>query len=597
MHRNHLIKNNLLICLFILLLFCLLIMPSFSVRATEQSDAIVLGKHYDILRDSSKTITIEGIINGTHADAFTASEEDYLLFWHTDDTIWLRLSTENLLQKEQKYWIEVIDKLDKIEMFFVKQDGSYHVEKRGIANLSTQKIQFRSNLFSITDPSIKEIYIKLDGGLPLSMISYLYTEDGFINKVISYKYFSGIFYGFLFALLIYNLFLYFSLKERAYFYYVLYTFSFILYQATMNSLDIELAGQLFPKWFFMKSLVISVDFLLLCMLLFSMEFLELKKYLPRFYQVSKLLIGVIFVSFIVALFVSSVEAVNDFATVLSIFVLSFLWLSGLLVWLKGHKMARFYMIGWTVLLSSVIIQALSFLSIIPFHPNIFEHIPAIGAMFESILLSLALADKINLIKQEHHTMQKTLNDMLESKVQARTQQLEQAKMELEKLANTDRLTQIANRVRLDTILEQQFELAIQHHTPFSIILLDIDNFKAVNDEFGHQIGDTVLIEVAKLLTNVIRTQDTVGRWGGEEFLVICPQTSLEEALQLAEKLRQQLGNHVFPVVQHKTSSFGVTCYQEKDTLHTLLSRCDVALYQAKKNGRNRVEFRQEQQLS
>jgi len=271
-------------------------------------------------------------------------------------------------------------------------------------------------------------------------------------------------------------------------------------------------------------------------------------------------------------------------------VFVFLWICGLFVLLKGQKMARFYMIGWTVLLGSVIVQALAFLNMIPFHPRIFEDIPAIGAMFESIFLSLALVDKINIIKKEHQEMQQILNETLEQKVQERTQELEKAKLELEHLANTDRLTQIPNRVRLDYVLEEAFEHAQQQDILLSIILLDIDYFKAVNDEFGHQVGDMVLKEAAGLLQAIIREQDTIGRWGGEEFLVICPKTTLEQAVQLSEKLRQQLENYSFPIVKRKTSSFGVTSYLKGDSLHTLLSRCDKALYQAKAHGRNCVEF-------
>ncbi|MFK2826600.1 GGDEF domain-containing protein [Bacillus sp. B190/17] len=121
-------------------------------------------------------------------------------------------------------------------------------------------------------------------------------------------------------------------------------------------------------------------------------------------------------------------------------------------------------------------------------------------------------------------------------------------------------------------------------------LLDIDHFKAVNDEFDHQSGDIVLVEAAKVLKDNVREIDTIGRWGEEEFLIICPQTTLEEALQLSENLRKQLENHRFPIVERKTGSFGVTSYVQNDTLNVLLSRGDKALYQAKNKGRNCVEY-------
>lgn len=590
MMKNKIIKSNLLFYFFIVLIFTF---TQFSLpcHAAELSEPIILGKHYDIFRDSSKKVTIEDLLSGTYDNSFVTSKENYLFFWHTKDTIWLRLDTDEILKdKQESYWLEVTDKLDSIDMYFVKEDGTYSVQKRGISNIDDQNIHYRSNLFQIQDPSVQEIYIKLDGELPLNSISYLFTTDSFINKIIEYKYLTGIFYGFLSALLIYNLFLFFSLKDKAYFYYVLYMFSFILYQATLNSLDIELVGELLPKWYFIKSSAISGNVLLLFMILFCKEFLELKKYVPRFHNFGNVLLWITILSLIASFIIPDVMITNNFTTIFAVVVFIFLWLSGIFVLLKGQKMARFYMVGWTVLLGSIIVQALAFLSLIPFHPVIFEEVPAIAAIFESIFLSLALGDKINIIKKEHQEMQQTLNETLEHKVKERTQELERAKIELEKLANTDRLTQFPNRVRLDDVLEEAFEHAQYHEAPFSIILLDIDYFKEVNDQFGHQVGDLVLTNVAEILQNTIREQDTVGRWGGEEFLVICPQTTLDDALKLSEKLRQQLENHQFPVVQRNTSSFGVTSYLDGDTRNTLLSRCDKALYQAKERGRNCVEI-------
>ncbi|WP_230199476.1 sensor domain-containing diguanylate cyclase [Bacillus ndiopicus] len=585
-------KSKKFLCFGILFIITYMQLTTLSTNAAEHPEKVVLGKYYDILRDTSNSITVEEIISGIHDKAFEPSEYDYLLFWHTTDTIWLRLSTNDLQLKEKDYWIEVIDKLESIEMFLVQQDGSYIVQQRGISNVEQQNISYRSNLFQINEPNITEIYFKLEGTplLPLSMVSFLYTTDDFIKSVIDYKYFTGIFYGFLLALLIYNVFLYFSFKERVYLYYVLYMASFIVYQATMNSLDVELFGQLLPKWLLTKTLTMGAHVLFASMLLFSIEFLELRKYLPRCYKAAKILLITAFVLLIFTLIVPNASKVNDFTLVYSVTVLIFLWIVGLFVLLKGQKMARFYMIGWTVLLGAIIVQSLSFLMIIPFHPYLFEHVPALGAIFEATFLSLALGDKINLMKKEHQELQIELNETLEYKVQQRTQQLEQAKQELEKLANTDLLTQISNRVRLDMVLEEYFALVKEHETPFSIILLDIDNFKEINDTYGHQVGDQVLIEIAQVLKDAIREQDIVGRWGGEEFLVVCPNTSLNEALQFAEVLRMRIASCLFPVVQHKTSSFGVASYIKGDTLNTLLYRSDKALYKAKAGGKNRVEY-------
>ncbi|WPK13792.1 diguanylate cyclase [Lysinibacillus louembei] len=585
-------RKNKLLLFGIIFIIAYMQLPALSASATERSEKIILGKYYDILRDKSNSITIEEIISGRHDKEFEQSEHDYLLFWHTTDTIWLRLSVQDLLLDKQEYWIEAIDKLDSIEMFVVQQDGSYTKQQRGLSHIDQQNIPHRSNLFQVYAPNITEIYFKLEGTqlLPLSMVSFLYTADDFTKSAMDYKFFIGIFYGFLLALLIYNLFLYFSFKEKAYLYYVLYITSFIFYQATMNSLDVEVFGHILPKWLLAKTLTIAAYALLVFMLLFSIEFLELKKYVPSSYKMAKVFLVIALLSFVAIFVVPSASIINNFTLIYMLIILIFLWGVSLRVLRKGQKMARFYIVGWTVLLGTIIVQALSFLTILPFHPYFFEHVPALGAMFEATFLSLALGDKINLIKKEHQEIQNVLNETLEHKVRQRTQQLEKAKQELEQLANTDRLTQISNRVKLDSVLEKYFATAKQSDEPFSIILLDIDNFKEVNDTYGHQVGDQVLIEFAQVLKNAIREQDIVGRWGGEEFLIICPHTSLHDTLQLAEVLRVQVANSTFSITEQRTSSFGVTSYVQGDTLNTLLTRADNALYKAKEHGKNRVEY-------
>lgn len=163
------------------------------------------------------------------------------------------------------------------------------------------------------------------------------------------------------------------------------------------------------------------------------------------------------------------------------------------------------------------------------------------------------------------------------------------KKRTEELSITDRLTGLYNRLKLDELFEANLHTAQRHNTAFSIILLDIDKFKTVNDTFGHQVGDEVLKEFSTLLKNNIRTEDILGRWGGEEFLILAPGSDLNAATSLAEKLRQSVANHSFKTIGHKTSSFGVSSFYWGDDQKSMVSRADEALYRAKENGRNRVE--------
>ena len=119
-------------------------------------------------------------------------------------------------------------------------------------------------------------------------------------------------------------------------------------------------------------------------------------------------------------------------------------------------------------------------------------------------------------------------------------------------------------------------------------MLDIDHFKSVNDTYGHDVGDAVLVKFSEIISQTIRENDVVGRWGGEEFLLICPETYIKQSSELAELLRTRIENSDFPIVGRKTASFGVAAYKEEESITELLKQADNALYQAKENGRNQV---------
>lgn len=160
---------------------------------------------------------------------------------------------------------------------------------------------------------------------------------------------------------------------------------------------------------------------------------------------------------------------------------------------------------------------------------------------------------------------------------------------LELLSSTDQLTSLSNRRKLEECLEQKLKESTRGSS-FSIIMIDIDRFKTINDTYGHEIGDHVLIHAARLMHESIRTSDILGRWGGEEFLLILPQTSLEGALVMAEQMRSKIYHFIFEQYpQRVTMSFGVSTHHVGDTPNSILRRADNALYRAKNSGRNRVE--------
>ncbi len=161
--------------------------------------------------------------------------------------------------------------------------------------------------------------------------------------------------------------------------------------------------------------------------------------------------------------------------------------------------------------------------------------------------------------------------------------------EVERLTYTDLLTELPNRRYFDSILRHQIENADRYGEVFSVLIVDLDRFKAINDSYGHLQGDEVLKQVAGALRNSLRSSDVIARWGGEEFIALAPKTGLESAQGLAERIRAKVeGMKVSGGPSQVTVSVGVAELKAKESAEGLLSRADQALYRAKELGRNRV---------
>lgn len=179
-------------------------------------------------------------------------------------------------------------------------------------------------------------------------------------------------------------------------------------------------------------------------------------------------------------------------------------------------------------------------------------------------------------------------DSLDAAQAALRRQMETAEL----LARTDVLTGLANRRAFDEAAQLEIQRAQRYTTPLALVLADLDHFKAVNDKHGHDVGDRVLQHFARILTESVRNVDLVGRWGGEEFVILMPGTDLEAAVLVAERMRMAAADasRSEGVDCGYTASFGVAAFRpETPTLVSLLGRADAALYEAKNKGRNRVE--------
>jgi diguanylate cyclase (GGDEF)-like protein len=257
------------------------------------------------------------------------------------------------------------------------------------------------------------------------------------------------------------------------------------------------------------------------------------------------------------------------------------------LFLKGRKEGFRWMIA---ILVAIYIGDLFFTDKIGY-----SHFDILVSSF-SIVCLFYIVNSYEKVKEKQTEDLKALNLKLEYKVQERTNELKQAnqlleqeKSRLKKLSYTDQLTSLYNRYKIKELFDYEKKQIIRYKTELAIIIIDIDYFKTINDSYGHTVGDLILIELANLLQTIVRNSDVVSRWGGEEFVILAPKTNLEQARVLAEKIRHKIKSHHFSHDIHMTVSFGVTSFQENDTLERIILRADEALYKAKESGRDRVK--------
>ena len=215
---------------------------------------------------------------------------------------------------------------------------------------------------------------------------------------------------------------------------------------------------------------------------------------------------------------------------------------------------------------------------------------------------VSIRTDISRLMEAEQTLQRG-KERLEAEVSERTNELTRTNGELQSeierrkaleehlrsLAITDTLTGIYNRRKFDETLADEVRRSERYGAPLSLVLLDIDFFKKINDARGHQAGDTALKMLGSFIAEKIRSHDVLARYGGEEFVILAPGTGIEGCRKLAEKLRAGIEQHGFAEAGRITCSFGITEFQHGDTAESFVRRADVALYRAKKNGRNRTE--------
>ena len=556
--------------------------------------------HISIYEDTSKKISIKDI----KKQNFKSTHNIYSNQGASSSNWWIKLEVENPKNKSIDWFLKfTYGQIDEMKSWQYNEKnvlvsnslkGDHYIDESKIALSKRTAFEFTTLAKEKNTIYIKLAYAKT--GI-IEMFNHIWTNDEFVkSQELRFNILAGILSA-LFVLLFYNLFIWFILRKKEYFWYCTYVIGVILSILTYNQLG---AHYLWSKSHYFIDImpIVAALILISSFILFTREFLETYKYLPRVDKILKILILLTLIIFVLANFGARHLAI----VLILIIIFSFIFfpIIGFILWHRGYKITRGYTISTFVLSIAIIISMLRFSNFLESSEFIFW-IARFGFIIEGILFSIALADRITLLqndaKRAQEKVRHTLEDAthnLELEVKKRTLELEIQTKKAEKLARIDPMTGIANRRAFLEKGEEFIQQSLRYKKPFSLIMLDIDHFKNVNDKYGHEIGDLVIISLAKEINKSIRTTDFFARIGGEEFTILLSHSTsglaVEKTKKLLEIIRKFEINYKGSILKI-TVSMGICEFtQPKDDIYSLLKKADQALYYVKENGRNNMHL-------
>ncbi|WP_253819400.1 diguanylate cyclase [Alteromonas sp. 07-89-2] len=453
--------------------------------------------------------------------------------------------------------------LDNIDLYFFENGQRKRHVKLGDNQVHSARFEdarMPSVFYRFTQPETLVVF-QFSSEDPMTIPIYVGPPVVAKNKTTENAYFYGALYGALVILLVYNLVLYSYIKERRYLLYSLYLLSFLLFNFTYTghgfwwlwSESIFLQQWLLPALMFLY---------LFSAVRFTIEFLNTQLYLPKLYRCRKYIYGALGALAVIIVLIGS----RSFAVMSQLAVLTtiaiWMLLIGIFAYRNGDTLAKFFLPAILCGAGGAMVSSLATWGLIPYSKWAFRGIE-IGMVLEMSLLSISLAFNYK--------------------------QVQQARRNAERDARLDPLTSLYNRRAFEDLVYPIWEMGKRSNKFMSVMLIDIDWFKGINDKYGHDMGDKVLKKVAEEIKGQVRGSDITFRWGGEEFLVFLPNTRVHYAKQIAENLRVHLFTHDINKFIRVTVSIGVagTSPGEED-INVLIKQSDQALYLAKAKGRNKV---------
>lgn len=555
---------------FVLLVLLLMLLfvgnTAYAAIDVRQSHPIALGESAQYFQEGTNRLDLVDAQERMSQEGLS-SHEPILSFGINANPIWLKFEFMNSAdQSAQRFLRFETSWLDRIELFFVV-DGKLTREEKGGDYYPFQAREQNDRFVVFSHdylPGSTDVYVRVESQDPLIIPMYLYKGDELVSNKVNQGYIYGLIYGFLAALLAYNALLAFSLKSRRYLFYAQYLCFFLLMNASYTGHAYKWFWPEAPIWQQWSNPILMLLYVI-SGLLFAMRFLGSRIYLPKLHKVIATYCSVLTLIAAICVLLGS-NVVLLYTAFIAIIPFSALMIvSGAVALISGMKAARYFLAATIFATLGAAYTSFTVSGVFDYSDLGF-HAVEIGMLIEAVLFALALSHQFKISQED--------------------------KVRAEKLADIDQLTGLYNRRGFDKILAPLFSTAQRNERKISLLLLDIDHFKMINDQYGHLAGDKVITHLSTLLLEEARTGDVVARWGGEEFILLLPETDSSEALSLAERLVRRAADLTILFEQQEitfTVSIGVASLMIDDkSFLQLLDKADHALYKAKADGRNRV---------
>lgn len=563
-----------------------------------------IGGRVEILEDPEKSLTLAEVRSPEVAARFRPAPARGVNLGYRDSVVWIRFRTD-ARDATGPWLLEVgYPVLDRVELHAPRYGGPL---VSGDQVPRSQKVHLDRHLvFPLLATSGEDVfYLRVDNGGAMNVPLKIWDRDSFAEGRRDESFVLGAYFGLLAAMVLYNLILFAIVRDNAYAAYCIYVGALGAVIAVDNGyggLYVWPDSPAFAHW-----IQLSVAPLASAMAAwFTRLYLDTPRQVPA---IDRVLTGIFWLGVAILPFTVMLPRGLMFAVGhgMGAAVLMAMAASGVLAWRGGFRPARYYTIAFAALIGGALLLIARNMGLLT-SSALTDHGVQLGSALEAMLLSMGLADRITQLRSEKSDAVRLAYESqaalvgalrqsereLEGRVADRTAALEEANRRMHYQAQHDPLTGLPNRSLLRDRLEQAAARAKRERTPFAVLMIDLDNFKLVNDTLGHDVGDLMLVEVASRLRECIRERDTIARLGGDEFIAVLEELAApEDSALVAAKIVQALEAPIQAAGEllRTSPSIGISLYPEDgQDPDFLLKFADIAMYRAKAAGRNCYRF-------